>query len=115
MIRGDIYMIDLSSQPGSVQKGLRPVVIVQNNIGNHFSPTTIVCCITSKKRNKSYLPTHCFIGTNGGLIRNSTVLCEQIFTVNKSDLKFYIGTITNQGILSRLDKCVGMSLGLIKE
>ena len=114
MQRGDIYMTDFSNS-GCLQTGIRPVIIIQNNIGNHFSPTTIVCCITSKKRNKSNLPTHCFIGTNGGLVKNSIVLCEQIFTVNQSDLKHYVGTITNQSILDKLDKCVSVSLGLNKE
>ena len=114
MKRGDIYITKLSNS-GSIQSGRRPVIIVQNDIGNYFSPTTIVCCLTTKKRHKSYLPTHCFIGKNGGLIRNSTVLCEQIFTVNKNDLEEYIGTITNQGILKKLDRCVSMSLGLSEE
>ena len=110
MNRGDIYYIDLPKSIGSIQSGIRPVIILQNNIGNTYSTTTIVACITSKKKKR--IPTHCFIPRVGGLKRNSIVLCEQIFTVEKQNLKQYVGTITNNRTLNRLNKCIQLSLGL---
>ena len=110
MKRGDIYLLDLKENRGSIQAGKRPVIVIQNDIGNLYSPITIVCGITSVK--KKWLPTHLFISKSGGLRKNSIILCEQIFTVNKSDLKQYIGTITSKYTLRRLNKCVKLSLGL---
>ena len=110
MKRGDIYLLDLKQNEGSIQAGTRPVIIVQNDIGNLYSPVTVVCSITSAK--KKWLPTHLFISKSGGLRKNSIVLCEQIFTVNKTDLKQYIGTITSKCTLKRLNRCLRLSLGL---
>lgn len=112
MKRGDIYLLDLKEPIGSIQAGLRPVIVIQNDIGNLYSPTTIVCGITSV--DKKWLPTHCKIHRNGGLLKSSIVLGEQIFTVNKSDLDKYVGTITDTPTLKRLNRCVLLSLGLIK-
>lgn len=112
MHRGDIYLLDLKQPVGSIQAGMRPVIVIQNDIGNLYSPTTIVCGITSV--DKKWLPTHCKIHRNGGLLKSSIVLCEQIFTVNKSDLNKYIGTITDTLTLKRLNRSVQLSLGLIK-
>lgn len=111
MKRGDIYLLQEKGTE-SVQAGLHPVIVVQNDVGNHFSPTTIVCSITSAK--KPPLPTHLFIGTSGGLYKNSTVLCEQIKTVNKSDLKDKLGFISNKDTLKELNKRILISLGLIE-
>ncbi len=113
MKRGDIYLLKLEHDNGSVQAGTRPVIIVQNNIGNAYSTTTIVCSITAA--NKKYLPTHLMLSTNGGLEKPSLVLCEQIFTVNQSDLKQYIGTISNKHIMKQLERCILISLGIKKE
>ena len=113
MKRGDIYFLELNQATGSVQAGTRPVVIIQNDIGNLYSPTTVVCCITSAR--KKWLPTHLFLPKVGGLRYKSIVLCEQIFTVNKSDLKQYIGAITNTHTLRRLNKCIQLSLGIKEE
>lgn len=111
MKRGEIYFL-LKEQliNNSVQAGLRPVIVVQNDIGNHFSPTTIVCSITSAK--KKSLPTHLYIGTSGGLYKESTILCEQIQTVDKKDLKSYVGCITDQTILNALNYKILISLGI---
>lgn len=110
MKQGDIYYLDLQSNNGNIQAGKRPVIVIQNNIGNLYSPTTIVCGITSAK--KKWLPTHLLISKSGGLKKKSIVLCEQIFTVNKTDLKQYIGTITNKSTLKKLRMCVRLSLGI---
>lgn len=113
MIRGDIYLCDLGQLAGHVQSGYRPVIVIQNNVGNQHSPTIIVCGITSAPKKQQ--PTHCFISTDGGLPKPSTVLCEQIFTVNKTDLKHYLGTVSNPRTLNNLDRCIQISLGLIAE
>ena len=110
MKRGDIFSLYLHTNSGSVQSGRRPVIIISNNTGNRFSKTIIVCSITSA--DKKSLPTHLDISTNGGLKKPSIVLCEQILTVNKSDLKQYIGTVTDKRILNRLNKCIQLSLGI---
>lgn len=110
MKRGEIYLMYFKSKRGSIQAGYRPVIVVQNDIGNNFSPTTIVCSITSAK--KKDLPTHLFIGTSGGLEKDSTVLCEQIQTVSRSDLRAYVGVISDQRILDNLDKTLLVSLGI---
>lgn len=110
MRRGDIYYLHLKQNLGNIQAGIRPVIVIQNDVGNQYSPTTIVTCITSKL--KKSLPTHLFIGLNGGLERYSTIMCEQIFTVNTKDLITYVGTITDQATLKQLDRCLRISLGI---
>lgn len=109
MKRGDIYFM-FEQGRGSVQTGYRPVIIVQNDIGNQNSPTTIVCSITAAK--KKNLPTHVNIGRSGGLYHNSTILCEQIQTVSKYDLKTYVGCITDPHILRKLEHSILISLGI---
>lgn len=84
--RGEIYMARLQPTNGSVQAGTRPVLIIQNNMGNRYSPTTIVVPITTKKKNKSYLPTHVKVPKYMGLYENSVILCEQIMTIDKGIL-----------------------------
>lgn len=106
--RGDVYFADLGDGNGSCQGRQRPVIIIQNDIGNKFSPTVIVAPMTSQF--KKYIPTHVWVGTENGLLnKNSTVLCEQLLTVNKSQLKSYIGKLSpntmtkiNQGIMVSL-------------
>lgn len=110
MKKGDIYKLKLTDNSKCIQAGIRPVIIVQNDIGNLHSKTTIVCPLTSKR--KPRLPTHAFIPAIGGLTRNSTVLCEQLFTINKEDLGLYLGTLKDKNILKRLDNCLKVSLGL---
>ena len=110
MKRGEIYILETQESKGNIQAGKRPVIVVQNDIGNTHSLTTIVCCITSKT--KKGLPMHLEIGKVGGLKLDSTILCEQILTVNKSDLRQYVGAVTNTDTLKRLDRCLSLSLGI---
>ena len=89
--RGDIFYADLSPVVGSEQGGIRPVIIIQNNIGNRYSPTVIISAITSQI-NKAKLPTHVEISSEEyGLNRDSVVLLEQIRTIDKKRLKAYLG------------------------
>ncbi len=91
--RGDIYYADLSPVVGSEQGGVRPVVVVQNDVGNKYSPTVIAAAITSKI-NKAKLPTHIEINAeNFGLPKDSVVLTEQIRTIDKKRLKEKIGCL----------------------
>ena len=84
--KGEIYYADLAPVKGSEQGGVRPVLVIQNDIGNKYSPTTIVCILTSQK-NKSDIPTHVFLGQKFGLPKESFALLEQIRTIDKVRLK----------------------------
>jgi mRNA interferase MazF len=109
--RGDIYYADLSPVVGSEQGGVRPVLIVQNDVGNKFSPTVIAAAITSQ-RDKSRLPTHIDLPSVGcGLSRDSVVLLEQIRTIDKKRLKERMGTI-GPGAMGQIDKALTISFGL---
>lgn len=108
--RGDIYYCDFTDIGGSVQSGLRPALIIQNDVGNRNSTTIIVSPITSiiKKPN---LPTHVVIGKKFGLEEESMVMLEQIITIDKSiHLKEYIGTVTDDEILSRINQAIRVSV-----
>lgn len=107
--RGELFYADLGAGLGSEQKGIRPVVIIQNDVGNRYSPTVIVSAITSQV-NKAKLPTHEEI-KNGILRDNSTVLLEQIRTIDKCRLKEYLGYLNNEE-MRRVDKALMISLGL---
>ena len=110
--RGDIYYADLSPVVGSEQGGIRPVLIIQNDLGNKYSPTVIAAAITSQT-NKTKLPTHIELGENtSGLKSNSVVLAEQIRTIDKSRLKEKIGHIDNSSIMEQLNNALGVSFGL---
>ncbi len=109
--RGDIYFANLSPVVGSEQGGVRPVLVVQNDIGNKYSPTVIVAAITSKL-NKAKLPTHIELnGSTYGLERNSVVLLEQIRTLDKARLIEKIGNAVEK--LNEIDEALAISLGLI--
>ena len=109
--RGDIYYADLSPVVGSEQGGIRPVLIVQNNVGNRFSPTVIAAAITSQ-REKANLPTHIEVqSTASGLSRDSIVLLEQIRTLDKHRLRERAGQITAED-QRRVDQALDVSLGL---
>ena len=111
MKRGDIYLAKLTTNHNNVQEGIRPVIIVQNESGNTFAPTVIVCPLTSV--DKKRLPTHLMLYRNsGGLSKDSIVLCEQIFTMNKEDLIQYIGRLP-QNLFYKLNECLKTSLGLL--
>lgn len=109
MKRGDIYYADLSPVVGCEQGGLRPVLIVQNDVGNRYSPTTIVAAITSKK-DKSEIPTHVKIKIKG-LSKASIILLEQIRTLDKSRIKEKV-TMLDEGYMNKVDKALAISLGL---
>lgn len=107
--RGEIYYADLSSAFGSEQGGIRPVLILQNNMGNHYSPTTIVAAITSKEK-KNLLPTHVPIPA-GCLKRNSVVLLEQLRTIDKTRLGDCIGRL-DKATMAKVDHAIITSLGI---
>ena len=109
--RGDIYYADLSPVVGSEQGGIRPVLIVQNDVGNKFSPTVIAAAITSQ-RDKTKLPTHIEVqGVECGLSKDSIVLLEQVRTIDKQRLKEKMGSL-DQGSMNRIDKALSVSFGL---
>lgn len=110
--RGDMFYADLSPVVGSEQGGVRPVLIIQNNLGNKYSPTVIAAAITSQT-NKNKLPTHIELGENtSGLKSNSVVLTEQIRTIDKSRLKEKIGHIDDTEIINQVNDALGVSFGL---
>ncbi len=110
--RGDIFYADLSPVVGSEQGGIRPVLIVQNDIGNKYSPTVIVAAITSRI-NKAKMPTHIEIkGDDYGLSKDSVILLEQIRTIDKKRLKERIGHI-DDSVIATVNEAVSISLGLM--
>jgi mRNA interferase MazF len=110
--RGEIYYADLSPVIGSEQGGVRPVLIVQNDIGNKYSPTVIIAAITSQI-NKGKLPTHVEIGASDyGLPKDSVILLEQIRTIDKKRLKEKIGFLSAD-IMKQADEALQISFGLI--
>ena len=111
--RGDIFYAALDeTYVGSEQTGVRPVVILQNNIGNEYSPTVIVAPITSKVNSKSIIPTHVYIkGYKNRLKQNSLILTEQIRAIDKQRLRYYIGAL-DIGELRKVDKALIISLGI---
>lgn len=109
--RGDIYYADLMPVIGSEQGGIRPVVIIQNDTGNRHSPTVIVAAITSKQE-KHPLPTHIRLDDRfHGLQKNSTVLLEQVRTVDRIRLKEYIGRL-NATTMKNVNNAIAVSFGL---
>ncbi len=109
--RGEIYFAQLNPVIGSEQGGIRPVLVVQNDVGNQYSPTTIVLAITSQI-NKAKLPTHVEIKAEEySLERDSVILAEQIRTIDKSRFKQRIA-ILNEDMMNRVDKALTISIGL---
>lgn len=109
--RGDLYFADLSPVTGSEQGGNRPVVIIQNDIGNKFSPTVIVAAITSKI-NKAKLPTHIEISAEDyRLQKDSVILVEQIRTIDKKRLQDKIGHLTDE-LMTKVNEAIEISFGL---
>ena len=110
--RGEIYYADLSPVVGSEQGGIRPVLIVQNDVGNRHSPTVIAAAITSQK-DKSRLPTHIELTAGGcGLAKDSVVLLEQVRTIDKKRLKERMGELDN-GDMDKVDNALSISFGLM--
>lgn len=110
--RGDIFFADLSPVIGSEQGGTRPVLIVQNDIGNQYSPTTIVAAITSQL-SKAKLPTHVELSCKScGLEKDSVVLTEQVRTIDKRRLKEKVASLDLES-MTAVDRALEISLGLV--
>ena len=109
--KGDLFFADLSPVVGSEQGGVRPVLVVQNDVGNKYSPTIIVAAVTSQT-SKAKLPTHVQIhATEGGLSKDSVVLLEQLRTIDKQRLKERIGSL-NENQIPDVEKALSVSLGI---
>ena len=109
--RGDIFYADLSPVVGSEQGGIRPVLIVQNDVGNKYSPTVIAAAITSQET-KSHLPTHINLSSGGcGLSKDSVVLLEQVRTLDKKRLKEKRGT-ADKNSMNKINEALSISFGL---
>ena len=108
--RGDIFYADLSPVVGSEQGGVRPVLVVQNDVGNKYSPTVIVAAITSQM-NKVKLPTHVEVSAEFGLPKNSVVLLEQIRTIDKKRLREKVG-FTDEFFMKKVDEALLKSVGV---
>ncbi|MBQ3140626.1 MAG: type II toxin-antitoxin system PemK/MazF family toxin [Clostridia bacterium] len=110
--RGDIYYADLSPVVGSEQGGIRPVLIVQNDVGNKFSPTVIAAAITSQHA-KAKLPTHIELSASDcGLTKDSIILLEQVRTIDKRRLRERMGRLNDFSML-RVDRALSVSFGLL--
>ena len=107
--RGELYYADLSPVVGSEQGGIRPVLIVQNDVGNKYSPTIIAAAVTSQM-NKAKLPTHIELDTTCGLSKDSVVLTEQLRTLDKTRLLDKIGTIDDK-MMEKVNNALLVSLG----
>ena len=107
--RGDIYYADLTPVKGSEQGGVRPVLVIQNDTGNRYSPTLVVAVVTSKEKPK--LPTHVKINDSSVLAQQSIVLLEQIRTIDKCRLKEYVASLGNT-TMNQINAALGISVGL---
>lgn len=109
--RGDIYYADLSPVVGSEQGGIRPVLIVQNDVGNKYSPTVIAAAITSRI-DKNKMPTHIDVGAlEYGLERDSVILLEQIRTLDKKRLREKMGHL-DEDVMNKVNSAISVSFGL---
>lgn len=110
IMRGEIYIADLDPVVGSEQGGERPVLVIQNNLGNKHSPTVIVLAITSRFHKKRHLPTHVPI-ESGDLSKNSIALAEQVRTIDKSRLIHYVGRASRE-TMDFVDDALKVSMGV---
>ena len=110
IMRGEIYIADLDPVVGSEQGGERPVLVIQNNLGNKHSPTVIVLAITSRFHKKRHLPTHVPI-ESGDLSKNSIALAEQVRTIDKSRLMHYVGRASRE-TMDFVDDALKVSMGV---
>lgn len=109
--RGDLFYADLSPVVGSEQGGIRPVLVVQNDVGNKYSPTVIAAAVTSQI-NKAKMPTHIEISAETyGLVKDSVILMEQIRTIDKKRLKEKIGH-ADEDLMERVNKALSVSFAL---
>ena len=113
IVRGDIFYADLNPVIGSEQGGIRPVLIIQNNTGNRFSPTVIVAAISRRAHGKAVLPTH-IVFQGVGIMDESVILLEQVRTIDKTRLCNYVGNL-DQEEMKRVDKGILVSLGIKKQ
>ena len=109
--RGDIYLVDLGTNVGSEQGGCRPVLLLQNDVGNHFGPTLIVAPVSSRYWKKSKQPTHTLIEGIQNLSSPSVVLAEQLLTIDKVRVMKYLGKVPEEQ-MQEVNKAVKVSLGL---
>lgn len=109
--RGDIYYANLNLVIGSEQGGIRPVLIISNDIGNKHSPTVIVAAITSRVQTKAKLPTHTIVNDFARLDKDSVILLEQIRTIDKQRLREYLGTLDGHFLVA-VDKALAISVAL---
>lgn len=110
-LRGDIYYADMAPHIGSKQGGKRPVVVLQNNIGNRHSPTLIVATVTTRTEKKKNQPTHVLVDSNPAFEEPSMILLEQIFTIDKSRIERFMGYASKAEML-RIDMALLVSLAL---
>jgi len=108
--RGDIYYMDFGNQPGSTVHGIRPAMVVQNNVGNRHSPTVIVAAITTEIK-KTRQPTHVQLGSQFGLPQESMLMLEQLTTIDKVMLRQYIGTV-DEVFMKTVDRALSVSVGI---
>ena len=108
--RGQIYYCDFSPVVGSEQGGYRPCLIIQNDIGNRYSPTTIVAIITTRKT-KANLPTHIWLNSECGLPKESMVECEQVRTIDKKRLNDKMGHLDDD-VMQQVNNAINVSFGL---
>ena len=111
--RGEIYFADLDPHYGSEQGGKRPVIIIQNDVGNKFAPTVIVAAVTSRISKKPNQPTHVLIDKNPAFSRPSVVLLEQIFTIDKERINNFMG-LTSEWEMKQIEEALLKSLGINK-
>ena len=109
--RGELYYADLGKGIGSEQEGYRPVVIIQNNMGNKYSPTVIVAPVTTNHDAKAKLSAHCYIGSESGLDTSSVIPLEQLRTIDKKRLGHYIGHL-NRTHLQKLNQALAISIDM---
>lgn len=108
--RGDIYYVDFGNQPGSAVHGIRPAMVVQNEVGNRHAPTIIVAAITTEIK-KTRQPTHVLLGAQFGLPQESMLMLEQLTTIDKVMLQRYIGT-AEDGFMKTVDRALSISVGV---
>ena len=108
--RGDLFYADLNPVVGSEQGGIRPVLVIQNDVGNHFSPTVVAAAITSRKA-KNSLPTHILLENVPGLAPTSLLPLEQLRTIDRKRLRGYIGRISKEKMLE-VDAALAISIGI---
>ncbi len=111
--RGDIYYADLNPALGCEQGGIRPVLIIQNNVGNHFSPTVIAAAITSRR--KKDMPTHVLLDEERArLFTGSRIMLEQVRTIDRERLKEYVGH-ADEATMQSVDRAIVVSFGLMEK